>query len=72
VLDPTQAENNAIAAGYFVEVTKTASFPSNALTSDIQTYIANDWTMSQQALANNIQPGQWYGFCVDSIGWARL
>lgn len=67
----SQAENNAIASGMWVEKVKSQVFPSNSSAVALESFLQNDWAMEQQALANNIQPCQWYGQAFDGFGWAK-
>jgi len=66
---PSQAQTNALSAGYFIEVPRTVSFPMSLPLVQIQTYVQNDYTASQAALAANTQPGAFYGSVWDGAAW---
>jgi hypothetical protein len=63
------AQNNALAAGNFIEVNQSVSFPSSLLTSEIQVFLQKDYTTRQAALAANTQPGTYYGSVWDGSAW---
>jgi len=66
----TTAQNNALAAGSFIEVGATENFPATMTTAQIQTFLQAAWTTQQQALANNTQPGAFYGSVWDGLAWS--
>jgi hypothetical protein len=67
----SSAENNALAAGSFIEVVRAVTFPASTLIADVQTYMQNDYTSSQSALAGNTQPGAFYGFTWNGSAWVQ-
>jgi hypothetical protein len=67
----SNAQNNALAAGSFLEVRKSVTFPASAAIGDVQTYMQNDYTSSQSSLAGNTQPGAFYGFVWNGSAWVQ-
>jgi hypothetical protein len=65
----TTAQNNALASGSFIEVNLSQTFPSSLTTAQIQTFLQNDYTTRQAALAANTQPGAFYGSVWDGTAW---
>lgn len=70
-LGASQAENNAIAAGWFIEKQGQLDVANGTAVATLQTLLLNAWTMEQQSQASNAQPGQWYGQVLDPAGWAQ-
>lgn len=67
----TTAQNNALAAGSFIELARAVTFPSSQAIADVQTYMQNDYTSTQAALAGNTQPGAFYGAIWNGIAWGN-
>jgi hypothetical protein len=65
------AQTSALAAGSFIEVARAVTFPQSTLIADVQTYMQNDYTSTQAALAANTQPGAFYGFVWTGSGWIQ-
>lgn len=65
----SDAQNAAIAAGSFIEVNLTQTFPAPMTTTQIQTFLQNDYTARQAALVANTQPGTYYGSTWDGSAW---
>lgn len=63
------AQNNALSAGSFLEIEVTQIFPASQTTGQIQTFLQNDYTTRQSALAANTQPGTYYGSVWDGTAW---
>lgn len=68
---PTTAQSAAVAAGNFIEVNLTNSFPSTLTSAQLQTYMQNDYSTRQAALASNTQPAAYYGVIYDGSGWGQ-
>lgn len=62
-------QNAAISAGNFLEVNLYQTFPSSMTNAQIQTFLQNDYTTRQAALAANTQPGTYYGSVWDGLSW---
>lgn len=65
------AQNNALAAGTFIEVFRSVAFPSSQTSAQMQTYVQNDWTSTQAAFAANTQPAAFYGFVWNGSAWVQ-
>jgi hypothetical protein len=65
------AQNNALAAGSFLEVARSVTFPITQAIGDVQIYMQNDWQASQTALQSNTQPGAYYGYTWNGLSWVR-
>lgn len=65
------AQTAALAAGSFIEVARAETFPSSQAIADVQTFMQNDYTSSQAALAGNTQPGAFYGFVWSGGSWVQ-
>lgn len=66
----TTPQTNAIAAGAVIELNLFQSFPSTMSTAQMQTFVQNDYTTRQAALAANTQPGAFYGSVWDGVAWS--
>lgn len=67
----TTAQNNALAAGSFIELARSVTFPAAQAIADVQTYMQNDYSSTQAALAGNTQPGAFYGFIWNGSAWVQ-
>jgi len=65
------AQNNALAAGSFIEIARAVSFPLAQAIADVQTYMQNDYNSTQAALVGNTQPGAFYGFVWNGGAWIQ-
>lgn len=65
------AQTAALAAGSFIEVGRAVTFPASQAIADVQTYMQNDYTSAQSALAGNTQPGAFYGFVWTGGSWVQ-
>ena len=63
-------ENNAIAAGTFLEISRTQFFPLNTSLANAEAQMVNDYNAQQSNLAASVQPGQFYGNFFDT-GWLQ-
>lgn len=67
------AQNNAIAAGSFIEQQDAMSLPSNLASTVLQALFQADYALYQSALAGGAQPGTYYGFTWNAVtnSWVR-
>lgn len=65
------AEKNAIAAGYWIEVSFSQTYGSSTTKAAIQTDLNNQYVARQlKQSAASVQPGQFYGGYFDGSGWS--
>jgi hypothetical protein len=65
----TTAQNNALVAGSFIETVLVENFPASSTTAEIQTFLQRVWQTQQAQLANNTQPGAFYGSTWNGTTW---
>lgn len=63
------AQSSAVAAGNFIEVNVSDSFPASLTTAQIQTAMQNDYNTRQANLAAISQPAAYFGSIWDGSGW---
>lgn len=65
------AEKAAIQSGTTIEVIRSKTFPNTATKTEVQVQLQKDYIAQQAALANSVQPGQFFGMFMDSTGWSQ-
>ncbi len=65
------AENNAIAAGNFIEEVVFTPFPSSFSGAQMETFVQNECASRQSAFAGETQPAAYFGFTFNGSTWVR-